>query len=538
MLVQPLGLAGLFVAVAMSDGLPMLPGWLHGVVLLGFGAGIFVLAWRGLARMPWPDEAEAARRLERDSGLLHQPLAVLSDHPVEALGDPLWTAHRRRALRSLDVVTLHLPSPGMAARDPLGLRAGVILALVITGTIAGDDAPNRLIRALSPSIALPSVVGNVQVWVNPPASTGLPPVLLVPDGRAVTVPADSKVNVSVAGGWGAADLVMGGAVVPLTPDGKDHQQAETVVVPGDRLEIRQFWQSLAAWKLTVIADALPSINFSQPLESGEGGRLRIAASASDDYGLAKIWVEIARMDGAPGDEPGRFDLPMPSGGARSVEVDGWYDLSSHPWAGLPVSIRPVAQDSAGQVAGGDAVAMTLPERVFANPLARVIVAQRRALTEDRAAAPQVSDALVAIIGELGSDYTLVLDMQLVMSMLGQEGFDLAEVQDLLWMAALRLEDGDLPAAKADLEETRAALEHALDQNDSEANLQRLLEQYRAAMERLLAEMERHGELVLGDGRAVDLGKVMESLRDLAASGMRQELGQRLKEMAEMLANLH
>src|SRR5579872_4659219 len=75
-------LAGAFLCVALLDLLPLLPWWAHGAVLTATLLGILVLLWRGLARITPPDAIAADRRLERDSGLSHRPLAALSDRPA------------------------------------------------------------------------------------------------------------------------------------------------------------------------------------------------------------------------------------------------------------------------------------------------------------------------------------------------------------------------------------------------------------------------------------------------------------------------
>ena len=80
-----LTLAALFLALALFDAPTLLPGWLHALALAGFAAAAAIILQR-LRRTPRPTEAEAERRLERDSGIRHRPLATLAD--TAALGDP------------------------------------------------------------------------------------------------------------------------------------------------------------------------------------------------------------------------------------------------------------------------------------------------------------------------------------------------------------------------------------------------------------------------------------------------------------------
>ncbi|MDQ2105720.1 DUF4175 family protein, partial [Azospirillum isscasi] len=62
----PAAIAGAFLALALLNLLPLLPGWLHALLLLLFAAAIGWTGWRGLRAFRLPDEDAARRRLERD----------------------------------------------------------------------------------------------------------------------------------------------------------------------------------------------------------------------------------------------------------------------------------------------------------------------------------------------------------------------------------------------------------------------------------------------------------------------------------------
>ena len=80
-----------------------------------------------------------------------------------------------------------VPRPGLAARDRLALRGGLLVALVASLVVAGPDAPARLGAALSTRLpALPAAPGTeMQAWITPPGYTGLPPVFLHAGARRV-----------------------------------------------------------------------------------------------------------------------------------------------------------------------------------------------------------------------------------------------------------------------------------------------------------------------------------------------------------------
>src|SRR3954470_80457 len=93
------GVAGLFIAIALFNVLPSLGGWLHALILLLFAMAFGAAVWYGVRRIRLPDGAAALRRLERDSGLTHRPLAVLRD-TMAGGSDPasaeLWRLYQER----------------------------------------------------------------------------------------------------------------------------------------------------------------------------------------------------------------------------------------------------------------------------------------------------------------------------------------------------------------------------------------------------------------------------------------------------------
>ena len=75
----PLGVIGLFVAVALFDLLTLLPGWLHLAVVVAFVIALAVASRKLLYGLVPPRREAARHRLEQDSGLSHRPLSSLED---------------------------------------------------------------------------------------------------------------------------------------------------------------------------------------------------------------------------------------------------------------------------------------------------------------------------------------------------------------------------------------------------------------------------------------------------------------------------
>ncbi|HSV29215.1 MAG TPA: DUF4175 family protein, partial [Candidatus Omnitrophota bacterium] len=270
---------------------------------------------------------------------------------------------------------------------------------------------------------------------------------------------------------------------------------------------------------------------------------------SDDWGLAKAWAEIRRIE-EPGGDTLRVDLPLPGGRPRNADMTSWHDLTAHPWAGLPVTVTPVAEDALGQGGRGPAITLTLPERSFTHPVARALVEQRRLLTEDRGNALGAVELLDGVTSEprlIGDDLKVFLALRTARAVLSYDGFDLADAQDLLWNAALRLEEGDLAEAERSLEDARRRLEQAVDGNASNAEMQQALAEFQAAMMRYLQamaeQMARNGQQPMApspDARVIgaeELAQMMQSMQDMAQTGARDALKQMLQDLNQMLSNL-
>ena len=156
-----LAVLGLFLILALLDLPRQLPAALHILLLIGFAAALGLVGWRAFRGFVPPGDAVAERRLERESGLSHRPLAVLADRP--AGDDPaalaLWQVHQQRAAAQLGRLRIGAPRPGLPARDPRALRAALVVGLVAAFVMAGGDTGERLLRlvilAYNGSLSLP-----------------------------------------------------------------------------------------------------------------------------------------------------------------------------------------------------------------------------------------------------------------------------------------------------------------------------------------------------------------------------------------------
>ena len=556
--------AGLFLAAALSDVLLLLPGWLHLLVLLAFAAALATALWHG--RRGWKpiDDARVRHRLERDNELPHRPLTALGDRLAAGAEDPaaraLWRVHLWRIASAARGLRVRAPAPGVPRRDPWGLRAATLLLLVIGLAAAGPDAGNRLMRALSPQLAAAADGPlGLDVWITPPAYTRLAPLFLdrvtVP-AEPVPVPAGSAVLAQVSGLDEAPRLTVGGAEIDFAALGSGTYRAEGTIEEGDRLTIQRGRRELAAWPLSVIADAPPAIAFAAPPARTGRAHLRLDYEARDDYGLAGASAAIRRADGGAGPDGEvelRFDLPLPKSGLTEASGRVFRDLTAHPWAGLPVLVQLRAVDGRGLTGNSEAVATMLPERIFNHPVARAIAEQRKKLN-DRS--PETRLNVIEALGDIAdqplhfnNDTVVYLALGVARRRLSYspDPAALASVQELLWDIAIRLEDGETVVSERQLKKAQDAVMRALRDGVADAELDRLMDELKRALDKYMSalaeQLSKQGRLDIPltpsmrmIGRQ-DMQGLIERARELAQTGAVEAARQMLAELQRILNNL-
>jgi uncharacterized protein (TIGR02302 family) len=547
-------LAALFGALVLLDVLPRLPGWLHASVLVAFlgAAGVVLFRLRDLS---WPSSAHARRRLERGNGLAHRPLEALADTLAAGAEDPLsqalWTAHRRRLAGIVDSLSVPAPSSDLARRDPWGLRFASLLLLAIALAGGHRDAADKFVRALEPRLgSLAGAPPLLQVWVTPPAYTGMAPILLesLPTGQRLSVPTGSTLLAELQGGRGQGQLAVDHHFEKFKALDPDSQRIEATITQGSRLTVRQGRRLVGAWDIAVVGIEPPTVAFAATPQTDSDGRLRLEVEAHDQYGVAKTRAILRRLD-SPNAAPLVVSLPFSGNHPTALRQASWHDLTGHPWAGLPVTIQPEAENVAGQTATGEAVSTTLPERKFTNPVARAIVAQRRLLVSDPSRRKPVAEGLATIAAAPQTyydDLTVFLALSTARSrlMYDRSAEAVPSVLDILWETALRIEEGDRPAAERTLNEVSEELNRALSDGASQAEIERLMNQLRDAMAQYLdalrKQAERQGATAAPDNadqRVVtpqELKDMLDQMRDLSRTGSREAAQQMLAELRQLL----
>jgi uncharacterized protein (TIGR02302 family) len=550
--------AGLFAAVVLLDILPALPGWLHFVLLASFVAALGATSALLVRRLAIPLRTEARHRLERDSGLDHRPLSSLEERLVTPSGDPgseaLWQAHRARLRAQLQHLRVKLPRPGVAAADPLALRALVVLGLVVGVTVGHDDWSRRLTAALTPQFGAVAAgaPASLDLWINPPAYTALPTADAAP--TAVTVPAGSTLLAQVTGGGDLPVLRIGQDDQNFEPVGEESYRISTELKAGDRIAVLQDGEELAAWPLELVPDSPPEVELTSAPSRTSRAVLRLDYEASDDYGVVSVTAIIQRID-RPNDDSLEIDLLLPGGDRRKVAHSSYHDLTAHPWAGLNVDLRLAAEDAIGQRDVSYPVRLVLPERIFNHPVARALVELRKQLSIDPDARLPVIRALADIFSRpqhYYNDLTVALAIRLAERRLIYDPTDAAvgQVQELLWDTALHIEEGEFAVAERDLREIQEALMRALEGNAPDEEIARLMEQLQQALDRYLEALTEQLMEQLAQGSEMkplppgaeilggdELRDMINRARELAQSGARDAARELLSQLREMLENM-
>lgn len=501
-----LAVVGLFLVLAFLELPQRLPAWAHLLLLAGFLGAAGYVAWRGFRGFVLPDAAAAERRLERQSGLSHRPIAALTDRPTTA-DDPavmaLWQAHQARAAAAIRRLRVGLPEPGLAARDPRALRVALGLAVLATFVMAGGDAGQRIARALTPSLpqAAPGPGLRLEAWVTPPAYTGAAPIFLDPSGGQASVPAGSRLQVAVSGGQGGVpELVRDGAAAePMRALDPRSFAGEQMLQEGSQLAIRRDGRDLVRWTLTVQADAPPRVAFAEPpARAARGLGTRLPWRAEDDWGLASLRAEF-RLVARPDAPPLGQEIGLPGTAPKTARGTAQPDLSAHPWAGLEVTVRLLARDGADQEGASAPATLTLPERSFNHPVAKRLIAVRKQLSlapDERGEARRELEAIGSAPADFEHDTTTALALRSARSRLvyDRRGEAIAEVQEILWETALALEEGRDGRTLRALQQARDALREALQQAEQlrreQAEEQRQGEQPSQERQQQMAEVQR------------------------------------------------
>ncbi|HWA01027.1 MAG TPA: DUF4175 family protein [Caulobacterales bacterium] len=587
----------------LTDLLPLIAQSLSALAALGL---VIWFAAKAVRRWRAPSEAEARARLAVDSSLDPGAFEALRDRPIkyDAFSVALWRREQDRA-RTLAEQARAKPRYGYLKQlDPAYLRFILPVLLIGAAIYAGEAGPDRLSRAFlpDPGPLLGDGPMQVEAWATPAAYTHAGPVSLSDRlGQRVETAPSIEATVRVTGPAGAPRLVyqgQGGRREARFTRAADGAWEAHLAIPGQgQLKIVRF-HTRGYWRMAPAPDNPPSATFAAPLTPLPQERLAVAWSAQDDFGVTRLALRVRPLnppEGLRGAPAADVPFESPAGDPKAAQGQSTLELAPHPYAGLQVEARIVAFDALGQAGESAPMQITMPEKVFLQPLARAAVEIRRSILWERRAyqrgdaaarrsipagdillgnqrievrdyaarpalrrappgvrhAARLIDALT-MAPEDGyfRDLAVYLGLREAHAQLGAANAtretDLAA--DTLWRTALRAEYGGAGDARTALEMAQRALQQALSEGAAPDRIRQLMDALRRAtndyLRALVQEEIRQGREQAGEDTqqqasitGQDIEEMMRQAQRLAERGRTQEAQALLQQLQQMLANL-
>ncbi|HKY17691.1 MAG TPA: DUF4175 family protein [Rhizomicrobium sp.] len=542
------GFFGFYLALALTGLFAFVPWPLQALALAATITASAFFLYEGFEDFVWPRGLDAARRLERDSGLAHRPISERGDVMVgsDPFAQALWSLHRARGLPGQ--FRLALPHTDIAARDPKGLRWYLLIALAAGLVFARGDTGARLIGAFDSGAG---AAAALDAWIDPPPYTGLPLTSLHPGNSGViSVPQGSVLNLRVHGAPRTPGLAAGNNVTPRFT-GEDGEYSSNVMLSASaRVRVQVGGHAIGKWNIQAVPDSAPTVALTAKPSRTEQLATQFPFKSSDDYGVATVKAILSPQGGHG--KPLVVELPLPEAAAKTIDQSSYVDLTGHPYAGLEVNGRLEAHDAIGQKGQSAPFRFRLPARIFTDPLARALVEQRQHLaTSDTAERRIVLITLEALTIDPQRFYAGKNDIFLALRTAvhgvknAKKDADIARVEDLLWQTALKLERGGLLSAAEELRKLQRMITAALAAGAPQEVIDELLKRYNEAMQRYVAAlaanpMPADQQPLSPDAKLLgmdDVQTLMKMIQQLSQAGEREKAAQLLAMLQSMLENM-
>ncbi|MCZ2327883.1 TIGR02302 family protein [Bartonella sp. F02] len=510
-----------------------------------------------------PTVKDIDRYIEQKSGLKNQPLSVQTDYlcseDEEGLSAFIWHEHQRRMAKKIRHLRVGFAHPNSAFYDPMALRSLFVLLWVCAFSFSFGSSGGRLADVFDLHLAVNDTSTRVDAWITPPSYTGIAPIYLTKrEETLLTVPEGSNLIVRVVNGKDVTVKAVSeenAQSVLLSQKSEKIASNDSITHFEAKLE-RSIYLSVLSrqkqhqWHLQVIKDTSPTIHWLEKPGRILSGSLELQYEMDDDYGVTKAFVEINPLFDQDKNALSLYKAPeinllLARGGKGKTRMV--QDVSSHPWAGSEVKITLVAEDGAGQQGRSKTFIMTLPQRIFGNPVARAVSEQRRLLALDASKRENVLDMLAALLvrpeeGLQNSTHFLALQSAWTRLSLAETEDQLRDVVHYLWKIALGIEEDQIESAQQRLKQAQAALRDALRHGASSTEIERLIADLRQAMnnyiDSLAQEMLENSDFNGKNLSEDTLQKKLNAIEEMAKTGFSSAAEQLLAEMEQVLDHLH
>lgn len=539
--------------------------------------GWLTLFARGVRGFHWPTVADAKVRL--DQALPGRPLAALDDKQAIGARDAgarfLWARHLQKMAETAKKSRAARPKIRLARRDPWAFR--LIALLMFAGAIVfgRSDPVQSLVQSLQADGPIVATGPSWEGWAEPPSYTGKPAVYLndVVDVAQLQLPEGTRLTLRFYGetdGTKLIESVSGTDIAAIGPGENGFAEVAFDIVKSGQISLTPPSGVTTGWDVNMIADEDPQVALTGEITRTVQGALRIPFEARDDYGVigGNVTIELAvdsvdRRYGLEVDpEPRKtvtLELPLPfTRKTNSFEETVVEDLAEHPWAGLPVQIVMTVQDELGQEGVVIPEIGPMPGKRFFDAMAAAVAEQRRDLLWSRQNARRITMILKAITYQpevaferRGEKPYLMIRTALrrleynASAPLSDEVRD--EVADLLWKAALLIEDGDLADARERLKRAQERLAEAMKNGATKEEIEELMNELRQATRdfmRQLAEEQRKNpdrqQAENGEAREMtqdQLQQMMDRIQELMEQGRMAEAQELMEQLQQMMENM-
>ena len=463
----------------------------------------------------WPTRSDVTRRIETTSNIRHRPLSSFEDVPVGGTRDALWTREQRRRARQLSFLKPAWPRAVIAQQDPKGIRFLVLLAFLCGMIVANVHWKDQIVNGLFPSALqapIKSQENSITAWIEPPDYTRIDRITLETDSDEVLkIPAGSILKA-----FAKRSLLFTPSVriddqrYKMTDSGDGGFTLDLKLPEGQELSFSTGLLKTRTIAYELVPDTRPALTIDSDPEALPDGQVQFSMTLFDDYGVQALDMRMT-LDPVVADIP----LGWPAQERRSIssppqtrfKMAPSYDLTAHPWAGLPVVFTFTAHDHIDQIAQAAPIKVVLPERRFTHPVAQRLIQIRKNLAwnYDKPYVESILalQGLAMIPSHFSHDTRVFLALRVARARLAYNdpSPDIARsVMDLLWDTALRLEDGNLSLAARELRDIQKQLENALrDPNISDQEIASLMQDLRDAMVEYMQAMAREMQKRMAEG---------------------------------------
>jgi hypothetical protein len=451
---------------------------------------------------------------------------------------------------------------GDKEKFPKRAKAFFTAALVFFALYALSDGESEKFKSLF-AYEGRAASPRVTVWITPPDYTGRPPEIIAsPSGDkqangVLELLKGSSISVHTPGKGEKPTLQVNGSFYELEEDGHGDYGLTKEIEKGSSIALSRGWLSLGFWRVSIKKDNPPRIEFTATPSASERKTVRISYKASDDLAVKKITLVITPTGHSALVRDKAVELPLPAPEVPKIEETLFPDLTSNFLAGTPVVLQLRAEDGAGNQGFSEKIPMVLPERKFAHPLAQTLIEERKQLLfhDDPKQRNEAAGVMAGIAHQrayYGDDPVVLLALRTgaMRLALNSSTDSLAAAVNLMWNAAVRIEEGGIGLKAASLRQAQFDLGAAIDQNmpldeiDSRIDtlsmcLGRYLDEAATQLNRKSPETVSlqlsYKEQILTPG---DLLRSVQAMHDLAAQHAFDKMRMKLGQIQQIMENVH